>query len=198
MFYFTEHKHQKGKQIMKTIRKGFALLFKTILITLLVAMLTPILYFAWRMGKPLPQPEFKGLSYYQYFEWRKMATEDAISKYMASHPNYEYTGIGDQMTTCYSGDLIGAYLLLPPQSFSYTLAALNGVLPYELHPLPTGVTLLNFMPKWWDTFEYLLWYNQIHLDSFGSFVAICRIQPNIPTPEEFETMKLEYQLSTIR
>ncbi len=47
---------------MKTIRKGFALLFKTILITLLVAMLTPILYFAWRMGKPLPQPEFTVIS----------------------------------------------------------------------------------------------------------------------------------------
>jgi hypothetical protein len=198
MFYFMEHKYQKGKQIMKTIRKGFALLLKTILIALLVAMLTPIPYFAWRMGKPLPQPEFKGLSYYQYFEWRKMATEDAIAKYIVSHPNYEYKGIGNPMTACYSGDVLGAYLLLPPQAFSFTLAALAGKMPDELHSLPTGVTLLNFMPKWWDTFEYLLWYNQIHLDSFGSLVAECRIQPNIPTPEEFETMKLEHQLSAIQ
>jgi hypothetical protein len=178
---------------MKTIRKGFALLFKTTLLALLIAVLIPTLYFAWRMGKPLPQPEFKGLSYYQYFEWRKMATEDAIAKYIVSHPNYEYTGIGNPMTACYSGDIAGAYLLLPPQSFSYTLAALAGKMADELHPLPTGVTLLNFMPKWWDTFEYLFWYNEIRLDGFGSLVEFCRIRPSIPTPEEFETMKLEHQ-----
>ena len=183
---------------MKTIRRGFALLFKTALLALLIAVLIPTLYFAWQMGKPLPQPEFKGLTYYQYFEWRKMATENAISKYMISHPKFEYSGIGEPMTACYSGQVFGAYLLLPPQSFSYTIAALTGQEPNELHPLPTNVTLLNFMPKWWDTFEYLFWYNQIHLDSFGSLVAMCRIQPNIPTPEEFEVMKSEQQLSAVQ
>ena len=91
---------------MKTIRKGFALLFKTTLLALLVAVLTPTLYFAWQMGKPLPQPEFKGLTYYQFFEWRKMATEDAIAKYMVSHPNFEYAGIGEPMTACYSGHVL--------------------------------------------------------------------------------------------
>jgi hypothetical protein len=57
---------------------------------------------------------------------------------------------------------------------------------------------VNFLPKWWDTFEYLFWYNQIHLDSFGSLVAMCRLQPNIPTPEEFEAMKSKQQLSTVQ
>jgi hypothetical protein len=182
---------------MKTIRKGFALLFKITLLALLVITLIPTLYFAWRMGKPLPQTEFKGLSYYQFMEWRKMAAEDAIAKYIAFHPNYEYTGIGDQMTACYSGDVFGGYVFLPAQAFTYTLAALAGKVPDKLHPLPTGVTLINFAPKWWDTFEYLFWYNQIHLDSFGSFVVQCRIQPNIPTPEEFEAMKSQHQLSAI-
>ena len=183
---------------MKTIRKGLALLFKTTLLALLVAVLTPILYFAWRMGKPLPQPEFKGLTYFQFFEWRKMATEDVIAKYMVSHPNFEYTGIGEPLTACYSGHVLGAYFLLPPQSFSYTVAALAGKMPDELYPLPTDVTFLNFVPKWWDTFEYLFWYNQIHLDSFGGFVEYCRIQPNIPTPEEFEALKLEHQISAVQ
>jgi hypothetical protein len=183
---------------MKTIRKGFALLFKTTLLALLVAVLTPIPYFAWQMGKPLPQPEFRKLTYYQFLEWRKMATEDAIAKYMVSHPNFEYTGIGEPMTACYSAHVFGGYVFLPVQAFSYAFAAFNGVKPDEKHPLPTGVTLLNFMPKWWDTFEYLFWYNQIHLDSFGSLVAMCRLQPNIPTPEEFETMKLEHQFSAVQ
>jgi hypothetical protein len=183
---------------METIRKSMSLLFKITLLAMLIAVLTPILYFAWQMGKPLPQPEFKRLSYYQFMEWRKMATEDAITKYMAFHPNYEYTGIGDPMTACYSGDVFGGYVFLPAQAFTYTLAALAGKMSDELHALPTGVTLLNFVPKWWNTFEYLFWYNQIHLDSFGSFVAECRIQPNIPTPEEFESLKLEHQLSAVQ
>jgi hypothetical protein len=176
---------------MKTIRKGLSLLFKTILLALLIAALTPILYFAWRMGKPLPQPEFKGLTYYQYMSWRKMAAEDAIAKYVAAHPGYEYTGIGEPLTACYSGHFSIMSFFGPAQAFSYTLAALAGKTPDKLHPLPTGVTLLNFMPKWWDTFEYLLWYNEIHLDSFGSLVEFCRIQPNIPTPAEFQTLKLK-------
>ena len=57
---------------MKTIRKGIALLFKTFLLTLLIAVLTPIPYFAWHMGQQLTQPEFKGLTYYQFAEWRTM------------------------------------------------------------------------------------------------------------------------------
>jgi hypothetical protein len=183
---------------MKTFRRGFTLLFKITLLALFITVLAPIPYFAWQMGKPLPQPEFKGLSYYQYFAWRRMATEDSIAKYMASHPDYEYNGIGTPMTACYSAHVFGASLLLPPQSFSYTFAALTGKMPDELHPLPGDVTLFNFMPKWWNTFEYLFWYNQIHLDSFGSLVAICRIQPNIPTPDEFEAMKVEHQINAVQ
>jgi len=183
---------------MKTIRKGLSLLFKTILLALLIAVLAPIPYFAWRMGKPLPQPEFKGLSYYQFFEWRKIAHEDAIAKYMDSHPDYAYTGIGTPMTACYWTNPVITFLVVPLQSFSYTLAAIAGRMPDELHPLPTGVTLSNFASKWWDTFEYLFWYNQIHLNSFGSLVAMCNIQPNIPTPDELEVMKLEHQLSAVQ
>jgi hypothetical protein len=178
---------------MKTILAGLALLFKTTLLVLLIATLAPILYFAWQMGKPLSQPEFKGLSYFQYMDWRKMATEDVIAKYIVSHPNFKYKGIGEPITACYSGDLIVNSLFLPTQALSYTIDSLAGGMPDELHPLPIDVTLLNFMTKWWNTFEYLFWYNEIHLDSFSSLVEFCRIRPDIPTPEVLETMKLEHQ-----
>jgi hypothetical protein len=183
---------------MQIIRRIFALLLKTTLLTLLIIVLIPIPYFAGQMGKPLPQPEFKGLTYYQYFAWRRMATENVIAKYMVSHPDFEYTGIGEPMTSCYSGRVYIMSFLGPLQAFSYTISALTGQKPNEMHPLPTNVTLVNFLPKWWDTFEYLFWYNQIHLDSFGSLVAMCRLQPNIPTPEEFEAMKSKQQLSTVQ
>lgn len=182
---------------MKTIRKGMSLLLKIALFVLLIAALAPLPYFAWRMGRPLPQPEFKGLSYYQYMSWRKMAAEDAITKYMVSHPKYEYIGIDEPITACYSGHVLGAYLLLPAQAFSFTFAALTGKMPDELHALPTEVTPLNFMTNWWNTFENLFWYNQLHMNSFNSLVEYCRIQPNIPTPAEFQVMKSEHQVNAI-
>jgi hypothetical protein len=168
---------------MKTIRKGIALLIKITMPALLGAVLIPALYFAWQMGKPFSQPEFKGLTYYQYMEWRRMAAEDAIAGYMEAHPRYQYAGIGTPMTACYSMDVIGGYFFLPAQAFFYTIAALTGTKPFEQHPLPVDVTLLNFVPKWWNTYEYLFWYNQIHLDSFGSMSPMCRLHPDIPTPD---------------
>lgn len=184
--------------MIKNIRKGFTLLFKTTLLLLLVAVLIPISYFAWQMAKPLSQPEFNGLTYYQFMKWRKMASEDVITNYVMSHPGFEYTGVGEPITACYAGHVLGAYLLLPVQSFSYTVAALAGKRSDDLHPLPTSVKVWNFMPKWWSTFEYLFWYNQIQLNSFNSLVEYCRIQPNIPTPEEFEVMKLVHQINSIQ
>ncbi len=177
---------------MKTIRKGIALLFKTTLLALLI----PALYFIWQMGRPLPQPEFKGLTYYQFTAWRKIKHEESIAKYEASHPNVEYAGIGNRMTACHGGEIVIERALLPFQSFTYTLAALHGAQPDPIHALPTGVTLLNFIPKWWDTLEYLFWYNTVHAQNFGgSLVEYCRIQPNIPTPAEFQALKLERQRS---
>jgi len=183
---------------MKTIRKGFALLFKITLLALLIALLTPILYFAWLARQPLPQPEFNGLSYYQFTEWRKIKHEEGIAKYEASHPNVEYTGIGDRMTACYRGEVLIERTFYPFQAFTYTLAALHGVRPDPLHALPENVTVINFLPKWWDTIEYLFWYNTVHASNFGgSLVEYCRFQPNIPTPEEFESLKSKYEASAI-
>ncbi len=176
---------------MKTIRKGPALLMKITMPALIGVMLIPALYFAWQMGRPISQPEFKGLTYYQYMKWRRIATEDAIAGYMEAHPGYKYTGIGTPVTACYSMDLIGGYIFLPAQAFSYAIAALNGTKPYDQHPLPVDVTLLNFVPKWWETYEYLFWYNQVYLDSFRSLARICRIHPDIPTPDEYKTLRLE-------
>lgn len=182
---------------MKTIiRKGITLLFKSILLVLLFAVLIPPLYFAWRAKEPLPQPEFKGLNYYRFTEWRKIKYEESIAKYEASHPNVEYTGIGDRMTTCYQSEIVIERTLLPFQSFTFTLAALNGVKPDAKHALPENVTLINFLPKWWDTAEYLLWFNTVHASNFGgSLVEFCKFQPNVPTPEEFEALKKEHSLS---
>lgn len=183
---------------MKTIRRGMTLLFKFILLALLVVVLIPPLYFAWRAAEPLPQPEFKGLTYYQFTQWRKMKHEESIAKYEASHPNVEYKGVGNRMTACYQNEIVIERTFLPFQAFTYTLAALNGVKPDAQHALPESVTLTNFLPKWWDTITHLFWFNTVHASNFGgSLVEYCKFHPNIPTPEEFEALKQEHSLGAV-
>lgn len=183
--------------MMNTLRKGFALLFKTILLALLVAVLTLVLYFAWRAGQPMELPEFNGLTYYQFLEWRSIAHNELEVKYQASHPQVKV-----KIGVCDFSDRLITFSVGIEQSLWYTfwswrddrnrLAMLAANYPTANQP----VTWSNFMPSWWQSYEKLI----LSLAEYTpqTSVAYCRIQPNIPTPEEFEAMKLEHQLSAIQ
>ena len=178
---------------MKTILAGFALLFKTTLLALFFATLAPIVYFAWRAAQPMELPEFKGLTYYQFLEWRSIAQNELEVKYQASHPQAEV-----MVGVCDESNRVVTFLITPLQSVWYTLwswrddrnrqAMLEANYPVINEP----VTLVNFMPSWWHTYEGLV----LSLTKYTpqTSVVYCRLSPNIPTPEEFETMKLEHQI----
>ena len=182
--------------MMKTICKGIALLFKTILLALLIAVLTPILYFAWRAGQPMELPEFKGLTYYQFIEWRSIAHNELEVKYQASHPEVEV-----KMGVCDNTDRVITFSVTVEQSLWYTfwswrddrnrLAMLEANYPVTNEP----VTWSNFMSSWWTSYEKLIWSLAEYTPHTS--LAECRLQPNIPTPEEFDAMKLEHGISSI-
>jgi hypothetical protein len=176
---------------MKTIFKFTGGLIKIALIGLLIALVTPPIYFfGFRANEPLPQKEFKGLSYNQYVEWRAIAMHDRGIAYDAKNPNSKVLSLdacSDVHTTIYM-----AYTM--PQAFFYTLAALRGAKPTALYPLPTNVTFSNFLPKWWDAFEYLLWENDLEYDGIwapASFNGPCYLDPSVkvPTPAELDAIK---------
>jgi len=183
---------------MKTIRKGFALLFKTTLLALLAAVLTPILYFAWRAAQPMELPEFKGLTYYQFLEWRSIAHNDLEVKYKVSHPQ-----VNVKMGVCDTSNRLITFSVSMLQSWWYTYMALT-LAPEEMvkfksmqHSFaPDNVTLLTFFPSWWATYEKFIW-SLVEYTPHTS-LAECRLQPNIPTPEEFEALKLQHQLSAVQ
>ena len=154
---------------MKTIRKGFALLFKTTLLALLIATLTPITYFAWQMGQPMSQPEFKGLTYYQFTEWRVILCEESnlrLQKELSCEP-WKYFAF-DLYETIVPSILL---MIERPEVFEY-------------------VTLSNLLPTMWSMFQSLTW----HMNN--SEVGSLR-HHRIPTPEEFEALKLEHQVSVV-
>lgn len=154
------------------------------MLAILLATITPILYFAWRMGHPLGQPEFKGLTYYQFIEWRKMAFEDMAVKYQTQHP---HEIVSSSMCEGLAKTL--AVAVVVPQTGVYTIEALKGAKPSSSYPLPEDVTVINFMSKWWATFEVIEWYNVNHYKYGPS--PYCRIQPDIPIPADFEALKHE-------
>ena len=155
---------------MKIIRKGFALLFKITLLALLIALLTPILYFAWQMGKPLSQPEFKGLTYYQFMEWRRISCEEynvRLQKDM-SCKQWRYVALD------FYGTIVPSVFMMieKPELFEY-------------------VDIYNFLPTTWGMFQSLTW----HMNN--SEVGCLQYFGRVPTPEEFEALKLERQRSAV-
>ena len=140
-------------------------LFKLTLLAFVLAIMTPIAFFAWRMGQPMDAPEFKGLTYYQYLDWTRQeydkAWEDVdMEAYYVQHPNS-----GLDADACFQIDMVthvgpfvteGANIIL-------TRVLLNE--PVPALPLQT----------WWNRFEQV----QVFLLAGGDGGS-CRISTSIP------------------
>jgi len=78
-----------------------------ILILLLVTIVVPVGYLAWRAGQPMDLPQLKGLTYYQYLDWRKATLHQMAIEYQASHSNAKM-GIGLDM--CYNVEVASSFI----------------------------------------------------------------------------------------
>jgi hypothetical protein len=65
---------------------------KLVLLILLVTLVVPIGYLAWRADQPMELPQFKGYTYYQYLAWRKDALHQMAVNYKTAHPNAKMGG----------------------------------------------------------------------------------------------------------
>jgi len=161
------------------------------MLILLVAILAPLIYFAWRASQPMESEQFNGLTYYQYLEWRKMAYHQLAVDYQTDHPDE------DMKETCFGVETTLTFMGLAWTGF-YTLA---DVYPEKLSRFvtqkdvklgiaPQGVTWITFLPSWWRGYENVVWYAA----STGRLDPYCRIKPDVPTPDEFQVMKAEYEM----
>ncbi len=162
-----------------------------ILLVLILVLLVPIGYFAWRAGQPMELPQFNGLTYYQFLEWRKMAYQDLAEQYQVAHPDEKV-----KYGMCFGTALAVDHLSRLPHAAFLTLAAIYPNLQKHIDPrtiqrgfIPQDVTWQTFLSAWWHTFEMEVWDGVDH-DPHGP-IAYCRLQPDIPTPEEFLVMQQE-------
>lgn len=66
-------------------------LFKLIMLALVLAIVYPAGWLAWRMNQPMDAPEFKGLTYHQYTAWMREEYDKAwvdvdMEAHLAKHP----------------------------------------------------------------------------------------------------------------
>ena len=184
---YTFAPNRKDKN-MKVITKLFGTLIKTVLVLLMLALLAPILYFARRANQPMDMPEFKGLTYAQYMDWRTMVIKDIEAQYIQNHP--EIKVIPFRMAIW--------YILTPQREY---IENTDGGECYYLHNGIDGLNVVNsalyvlfahkrpFFSTWWQTFEDRVWT----LTEFSASMPydLCRLPLNVPTPEQYEAMKQE-------
>ena len=175
---------------MKVIAKLFGTLIKAVLALLMLALLVPILYFAWRANQPMDMPEFKGLTLVQYEDWRKMIYEKNEEEFALAHPDrtvkqgvcfkadLTIQAVG---VTLVSGSLFGSLLL--PKNRERTVSMIDrlglatvawNMIEGTLAVMPVGRN--NLLPPDWP------WCNMK--------------SASVPTPEQYEAMKRERGIAT--
>ena len=165
------------------------IIFPLLMVVLIATCLYPVAWFAWRANQPMTMPEYNGLTFVEFEQWRQMAFNDLATKYQVSHPNVDV-----KFNVCYEGEIgILAFVQLPMSGY-YTLAAIYPKLQGAISArdrkfVPEDTTWTTFMSSWWDTTEKFMWV--IVESEPQTSVVYCRLQPNVPTPEEFETMQVQ-------
>jgi hypothetical protein len=150
-----------------------------VLILILVTIVVPVGYLAWRAGQPMELPQFNGLTYYEYLDWRKSTLHQIAVDYLAAYPNKQV-----QNEMCFQ-DETGMTLLGLPMTGFYSLV---GIFPNlkkyikesDRQYISQAVTFWTFLPVWWKTYEQFVWYmanSNIH-----SPVPYCRLAATPPVP----------------
>ncbi|MGD0879165.1 MAG: hypothetical protein ABSA01_13605 [Anaerolineales bacterium] len=157
------------------------LLGNIVLIIALATIVVPVGYLAWRADQPMDLPQFKGLTYYQYLNWRESSYHKLAIEYRAAYPNAK---MGEGWDACFDVDTAGDLGLKLPLAGFYTLVGAfpnlgKYVTPPDRQYIPKHVTLLTFLPDWWLIYEAFVWDSAQHAP-YGP-VVYCRLQPNIPT-----------------
>jgi len=164
---------------MIVITKLIGTLIKAVLALLILALLAPILYFAWRANQPMDMPEFKGLTLVQYEDWRKMIYEKNEDEFALGHPDRIV-----KQGVCFKADLTLQAIDVILMS-GLTFGAL--LIPANREELDRSGGLASFA---WNVIERI----QVNINNLPTSRKRpwCNIHVvAIPTPEQYEAMKQE-------
>jgi len=158
-----------------SFQKGISSMFKIIGLIVIITLLVPIGYFAWRASQPMSMPEFSGLSYYEILSERRQAYDDLANKYQAEHPNVDI-----KFGMCFQSEVLMIAYNFPWAGY----CSLAGVVPGLKSGLGSNAvrlgcgqsngTWINLLGNWWNMFEHLTYDLLTHIKTGA--VLYCRIQ----------------------
>jgi hypothetical protein len=158
-----------------SILKGFGLMFKFLGLVVIVALLAPIGYFAWRAGQPMSMPEYDGRTYYELLTERWQAYDRLAQEYQASHPNVEVKN-----GMCFQTELAVSFANTLPWAVICTASEFVPVLKIygpksqRMGCGQMGGSLMDFPSTMWRTYEKLLYMDILKTRPQGP-VQYCRI-----------------------
>ena len=154
--------------------KGVGLMIKILGLIVIVVLLAPIGYFAWRAGQPMSMQEYGGRTYYELLAERRQVYDELALSYQASHPNVDVNSGG-----CFFTEM-SVELLEIPISGRYALSAIYPNIQQSIDPrdirngyIPTNVTWVNILQSSWKVFEMFVWGTIKHTPEGP--VPYCRI-----------------------
>lgn len=163
-------------KFLKATWKVLSVIMKITLLVLLILILTPFGYFAWRAGQPMSMPEYDGRTYYELLTERRQAYTELAQDYQASHPNVEVkTGM------CFQNEVIMSTVYTTPWAGLCTLADVIPSLQRFIGPRAQqagcgqveNTSWPTFLGSWWSNFERMQYPMYEH--RMVGPVAYCRI-----------------------
>ena len=162
------------KKFLNKLSNVIGELLKATLILLVLLLLLPFVYFAWRAGQPMSMPEYGGRNYYQVLIERKQAYDDLSQNYQSSHPN-----VNVKKGMCFASEMAMILYNFPWAG----LCALADVVPAigeRLGPAARSMgcgthtgTWYSLTQNWWDSYERFTYELQTHARKGP--VPYCRI-----------------------
>ena len=155
--------------------KGVGLMFKILGLVVIVALLAPIGYLAWRAGQPMSMPEYGGRTYYELLSERQQTYDELAHSYQASHPSVDVKN-----GMCFQAEL--AVSIANALPWAGVCAASEFIPALRFYGPKTqrmgcgqmGGTWMNFPNTWWRTYEKLLFADILSTRPQGP-VPYCRI-----------------------
>jgi len=147
---------------------------KIFLFLLVILILAPIGFFAWRASQPMNMPEYNGRTYYDLLAERRQAYNELARSYQANHPNMD---VKEGM--CYQSELLMIAYNLPWAGFcslAGVMPELKNVIGANAQRLGCGQdegTIITILPDWWNMFERLTFDLLSH--AMSGPVPYCRI-----------------------
>jgi len=167
------------KKALKTIWIVISTIMKIALLLVVILILMPIGYFAWRAGQPMSMPEYDGRTYYELLAERRQAYDELAAEYQAGHQDVEV-----KASMCYQNEVIVSVGYTLPWAGFCALSEMLPSLQKSIGPRAQqagcsqndDTSWLNILNVWWITFERMQY--PLYEHRMIGPVTYCRI----PTP----------------